>query len=255
MAFRVMVDAGHGGFDNGATYNGRREKDDTLRLALAVGEILAQSGIDVSYTRTEDIYQNPNEKAEIANRSGVDFFVSLHRNSSPYPNTYSGVQTLIYNRGDIKEEFAENINEELEKAGFNNLGIEVRTNLAVLRRTNMPSVLVEVGFINTDADNALFDANFDAIANAIATGIIKTINEDMMGEKTYRIQVGLFRNYINALNLQNRLIEDGYTADIVRNGEFYAVLVGYFDNLDRARFIENTLQQKGYDTLVVETNA
>lgn len=255
MAFRVMVDAGHGGFDNGATYNGRREKDDTLRLALAVGEILERNGIDVSYTRTTDVYQNPNEKAEIANNSGVDLFVSLHRNSSPYPNTYSGVETLVYNKGDIKEEFAENINEELEEAGFNDLGVNVRTNLAVLRRTNMPSVLVEVGFINTDVDNALFDANFDAIANAIASGIIETINEDIIDEETYRIQVGLFRNYINALNLQNRLIEDGYTADIVRNGEFYTVLVGYFNDLARARFIENTLQQKGYDTLVIETDS
>lgn len=252
MAYRVMIDAGHGGFDNGATYNGRREKDDTLRLALAVGEILARNGIDVSYTRTTDVYQNPNEKAAIANNSGVDFFVSLHRNSSPYPNTYSGVQTLVYNLGDIKEDFANNINEELEKVGFNNLGVSVRTNLAVLRRTNMPSVLVEAGFINTDADNQLFDSKFDEIANAIAQGILKTIREDIEAPKDYRIQVGLFRNFNNSLNLQNRLIEDGYTTDIVRAGEFYAVLVGHFSDLQRARAIENILQQKGYDTLVIE---
>ena len=252
MAYRVMVDAGHGGYDNGAVYNGRREKDDNLRLALAVGQILAQNGIDVEYTRTEDIYQNPNEKARIANESGVDFFVSLHRNSSPYPNTYSGVETLVYNTGDIKEEFAENINEELEEVGFNNLGVNVRTNLAVLRRTQMPAVLVEVGFINTDADNALFDSRFYEIANAIAQGILETIREEApVPYQRYRVQVGLFRYFNNALNLQTRLLEDGYTADIEKMGDYYAVLVGNTDNYEQARELENALSSRGYETLVI----
>ena len=74
----VMLDAGHGGFDNGATHNGRREKDDNLNLTLAVGNVLENSGIDVLYTRTTDIYQSPNEKARIANESDADYFVSFH---------------------------------------------------------------------------------------------------------------------------------------------------------------------------------
>ena len=59
----VMLDAGHGGFDNGASFNGRKEKDDNLNLALAVGSILENRGIDILYTRTTDVYQSPNEKA------------------------------------------------------------------------------------------------------------------------------------------------------------------------------------------------
>ena len=55
MAYKVIVDAGHGGADLGATYQGRQEKDDNLRLALAVGEILSQNGVDVEYTRTTDV--------------------------------------------------------------------------------------------------------------------------------------------------------------------------------------------------------
>ena len=56
MAYSIMVDAGHGGErDPGAVYNGRQEKDDALRLALAVGEILQNHGIDVEYTRTMGI--------------------------------------------------------------------------------------------------------------------------------------------------------------------------------------------------------
>ena len=70
---------------------------------------------------------------------------------------------------------ANNINRELEKVGFENQGVNERTNLAVLRRTRMPAVLVEVGFINTDADNRLFDERFDEMAQAIARGILMSL--------------------------------------------------------------------------------
>lgn len=59
--------------------------------------------------------------------------------------------------------------------GFVNHGVNERPNLAVLRRTNMPAVLVEVGFINTDRDNMLFDSRFDEIAQAIANGILMSL--------------------------------------------------------------------------------
>ena len=114
---KVILDAGHGGFDNGAVFQGRKEKDDNLNLALAVGEILGRSGVDVAYTRTTDVYNSPVEKARIANEEGGDVLVSLHRNSSPIPNTYSGVQTLLYDEGGMKQDMAEEINEELAEVG------------------------------------------------------------------------------------------------------------------------------------------
>jgi len=69
----VILDAGHGGYDNGAQYDGRKEKDDNLRLTLAVGQILEQNGVPVSYTRQSDIYQSPSEKARLGNESGAHF--------------------------------------------------------------------------------------------------------------------------------------------------------------------------------------
>lgn len=62
----VVIDAGHGGWDNGASFYGRREKDDALNLALAVGNILANRGINVVYTRVDDTYDTPYEKAVMA---------------------------------------------------------------------------------------------------------------------------------------------------------------------------------------------
>lgn len=173
--YKIAVDAGHGGSDYGATYNGRAEKDDNLKLALAVGDILEKNGIDVVYTRTTDEYETPFKKATDANDAKADYFVSIHRNSSPMPNQYTGVETLVYNNSGIKSQMAANINSELEKAGFKNLGINERPNLVVLKRTKMPAVLVEAGFINNDKDNETFDKNFNQIANGIADGILNTL--------------------------------------------------------------------------------
>ena len=170
--YKIAVDAGHGGSDYGATYNGR---DDNLKLALAVGDILEKNGIDVVYTRTTDEYETPFKKATDANDAKADYFVSIHRNSSPTPNQYTGVETLVYNNSGIKSQMAANINSELEKAGFKNLGITERPNLVVLKRTKMPAVLVEASFINNDKDNETFDKNFNQIANGIADGILKTL--------------------------------------------------------------------------------
>lgn len=171
----VILDAGHGGADWGAEYNGRLEKDDNLRLTLAIGDILQNAGVNVLYTRTEDVYDLPAEKARMVNESGADYLVSIHRNSSPYPNQYTGVESLVYNRDSIAGEMAANINEQLERVGFENQGVNERRNLIVLNRTRIPAVLVEVGFINTDADNYIFDTRFYDVANAIARGILETI--------------------------------------------------------------------------------
>lgn len=96
MAATIILDAGHGGYDAGASYGDRKEKDDTLRVALAVGQELEDAGYNVLYTRTTDRYDSPIEKARIANRSGADYFISFHRNSGINPNTYNGTQALVY---------------------------------------------------------------------------------------------------------------------------------------------------------------
>ncbi len=171
----VVIDAGHGGSDFGATYQGRREKDDALRLALAVGEILERNGVNVIYTRTNDVYETPFRKAQEANAAGADYLVSIHRNSSPYPNQYTGIESLVFNRYGAAARMAQNINRMLTSVGYANQGVNERTNLAILRRTNMPAVLVEVGFINTDRDNVRFDSRFEETAQAIADGILMSL--------------------------------------------------------------------------------
>ena len=243
----------HGGRDFGAVYNGRREKDDNLRLVLAIGEILQNNDIDVEYTRTTDVYETPYEKAMEANNAGVDFFISIHRNSFPTDNEVSGVESLVYSLTGLKYQMAQEINEQLETIGFVNLGVKARPNLVVLRKTEMPAVLVEVGFINSDIDNRLFDENFEEIAQAIATGILDTLNyAGVIKENNYRVQVGAFRNRTYAERLLDELMEQEFPAYINDSGPYYRVQVGGYENLNEAADMERRLKRAGYPTVIVK---
>lgn len=246
----------HGGRDPGASYQGREEKNDTLRLTLAIGEILQNNGIDVLYTRTTDVFLSPIQRAQDANEAGADFFISIHRNSFPTDNSVSGVESLVYDKSGIKLKMAENINAQLETIGFVNLGVQARPNLIVLRRTTMPAVLVEVGFLDSDTDNMLFDQNFTDIAQAIADGILDTLeygeNAKVKAQRMdYRVQTGAFRNEAYANRLRNELVEMDFPAQIEDSGGFFRVLVGDFDTLDEASRMEQRLKRAGYQTVIV----
>lgn len=194
MAYKIVLDAGHGGTDPGAIYKERKEKDDNLELTLAVGKILEDNGIDVVYTRTTDIYQTPFEKAKIANEAGADYFISFHRNSSPEENQYQGVEVLVYDKSGIKYDMAQNIVGALGELGFKELGVNARPGLVVLRKTRMPALLVETGFLNSDEDNKLYDEKQKEIAEAIATSILGTLNDETIEQPLYyRVQTGVFR--------------------------------------------------------------
>lgn len=176
MAYTIMIDAGHGGlYDSGAVYEGRLEKDDNLSMALAVGSILKEYGYNVLYTRTTDVYDTPFQKATKANQAGADIFISIHRNSSVIPNKYNGVESLVYSNRGLPALLAKNINGQLQRIGYKNLGVKERPNLIVLNSTYMPAVLVELGFINSDIDNYLFDNIFNETAYAIADGVSMTL--------------------------------------------------------------------------------
>ena len=251
MSYSIMLDAGHGGRDPGAVYNGRQEKDDTLSLTLAIGELLQERGIDVLYTRTTDIYESPYQKALEANAAGADFFLSIHRNSYPTDNTVSGVESLVYNKSGLKYTMAQNINEGLEALGFINLGVKERPGLVVLRRTQMP-----VGFINSDTDNRLFDDNFDDIALAIAEGILDTLEEsgEISSDSSlphYAVQTGAFRSERYARRLLNELTEMNFPAVLTEGDGLFRVTVGEYDTLDEAVKMERRLKRAGYQTVIV----
>ena len=251
MAYKIVLDAGHGGTDPGAIYKERKEKDDNLALTLAVGKILEDNGVDVVYTRTEDVYQTPFEKARIANQSGADYFISFHRNSSPEDNQYQGVEVLVYDKSGIKYEMAQNIVGALGELGFREIGVKERPGLVVLRRTRMPALLIETGFLNSE-DNKLYDEKKNEIAEAIAGAILGTLSEETIEAPVYyRVQTGAYRNRENADRMLYQLNDQGYPAFLLYENDLYKVQVGAFQQIGNAINMEQRLRDDGYSTVIV----
>ena len=171
----IVIDAGHGGYDAGAVNGTRYEKNDNLRMALAVGERLKKCGVNVIYTRTTDTFVPLLERSRISNNNKADLFVAFHRNSASTPAA-NGVETLIYTNASNKSlQTAEALQQALANVGIqSNRGVK-RANLSVLRETNAPALLLELGFINNDQDNELFDSKFDAYADAIAKSLAQSV--------------------------------------------------------------------------------
>lgn len=178
---QVVIDAGHGGNDVGAEYNGRYEKDDNLALALLVENKLQEKGIDVVLTRDDDSFISLENRCKFANRKKAQLFVSLHRNSA---ENARGVE--IWVNSDKPENdtlLAENILKNLDEAGISqNRGVKYGYaqgdgDYYVNSHTDMPSCLVELGFINSEEDNSLFDQNMNLYAEAVAEAIMMSIEE------------------------------------------------------------------------------
>ena len=116
----------------------------------------------------------------------------------------------------------------------------------------MPAVLVEVGFINSDVDNGLFDSHFYDIAQAIAEGILDTLEvENAPSTNRYKVQTGAFRNEVYANNLKNELTEMDFPARVEQSNGFFRVMVGNYGTLDEATAMEQRLKRAGYQTVIV----
>ncbi|MBR2731575.1 MAG: N-acetylmuramoyl-L-alanine amidase [Clostridia bacterium] len=171
----VVLDPGHGDHDAGAVNGDRLEKDDNLALALATAEELKQIGVNVLLTRDDDHFLSLEKRCRLANRRHAQLFVSLHRNSA---EGAKGVEIWIGSENDpASRALAQAILDGLDAAGISkNRG--VKTGYAqgvgdyyVNKHTRMPSCLVELGFITSDEDNALYDAHLADYAAAIAQAI------------------------------------------------------------------------------------
>ena len=178
----VCLDAGHGGTDAGAVNGDRLEKNDNLRMALAVRDKLENAGserLTVLLTRADDAALELQQRVDLANENGATLFVSLHRNSGGG----KGVEVWTSSLKEKAEcRLAQYIMDALEQAGVQKVrGVKHGTagnpavSYTVVGRTEMPACLVELGFIDNDEDNALLDSHWDAYAQAIADGILRMV--------------------------------------------------------------------------------
>lgn len=176
----IVLDPGHGGKDPGAiSPNGTKEKDVNLIIGLKTKAQLELLGYNVIMTRTNDTYVDLYERANIANRNNADIFVSIHHNST-LNNSINGLEILYCPRGqgNGKTEDQYPLSQAISKGilgstGGKDRGIIQRPGLVVIRETNMPAVLVEVGYLSNAADEALI-VN-DSYQNKVVQGMINGI--------------------------------------------------------------------------------
>ena len=177
----VMIDPGHGGRDPGAIGLGNvYEKNVILPISQEVARILQQQGVRVSMTRSDDRFISLQGRAQMANRSGADLFVSIHANAMPRNRSdVNGLETYYYSSG---RRLAATIHRSiLQNVNIGDRGVK-RARFYVLRRTSMPAVLVEVGFLTGVVDSVnLRDPNYRSqMAQAIANGILQYIQQNRL---------------------------------------------------------------------------
>lgn len=184
--YTVCVDAGHGGSDVGAVgLDGSYEKDDNLRLAQEVAKALKKSGVNVIMTRSDDSDTQLDSRSKIANKAKADIFVSLHRNSTANPNTTKGIEIWIHSSGSERSyAAADDILSNLEEVGITaNRGVRIGTqgdsddDYAVIRDTDMTSMIVEMGFMTNQDDLDYFNENLENYAKAISNGVVQWLND------------------------------------------------------------------------------
>ncbi|MFT9849655.1 N-acetylmuramoyl-L-alanine amidase [Aneurinibacillus sp. REN35] len=176
---KVVIDAGHGGKDFGASGNGLSEKNLTLAMAQRIADNLrSDEKFEVVVTRDSDVEQRLMqqgvkqelaEKVKIANDSNADLFLSVHINSATA--SAKGTETFYYSSK--SQSYASVIHKKLVQAtGFTDRGAKAR-NLYVTRNTRMPAVLIEIGFISnpTEAKEMAKEAFQQRVADAVYEGI------------------------------------------------------------------------------------
>jgi N-acetylmuramoyl-L-alanine amidase len=198
----IWIDAGHGGKDRGTHSDALNlsEKKVALQVALKLGNILSAQGFEVKHTRTEDVYIDIGERAEMSREA--DLLVSVHfnaagnpaaRGTEVYALTPAGQRSTGDSSGESQAEYpvergnatdpwnallAFAVHEAMiEGLGTHDRGLK-RARFAVLRLTDVPAVLIEAGFLSHEAEarESASDAGQGEIAEAIANGIVAYAN-------------------------------------------------------------------------------
>lgn len=193
----IVLDAGHGGIDPGAMNKDKTvlEKDINLQITMKIKELIEASGGNVILTRDKDVslYEEGNNKTtrqkynenlknrkKIIENSQADMFISIHLNSFE-DSKYYGAQTFYPAGKEDGKSLAQMIQTELKRVvdNTNNREIKPREDLYLIKENQMPSVLIECGFLSNENEAKLLaDEEYqEKIAWAIYVGIQKYFNE------------------------------------------------------------------------------
>lgn len=169
MTKKLVIDAGHGGHDGGATSGKLKEAKLTLKIAKKIKKKLKKYNVTVKMTRTTDKYLSLTQRTNIANNWGADAFISVHINSGGG----TGFESFIYNGGTSSN--TKTLQNKVHAAIMSQIDVKDRgqkkANFAVVRQTTMPAILTENLFV--DGDNKLLKKN--KVLNQLADGHVAGI--------------------------------------------------------------------------------
>lgn len=187
-SYDICIDPGHGGNDIGSSNKERLEKDDTLRLSLAVYDYLVSKNISVCLTRSTDSYLSLEERKNYAEVSNCKLLISIHRNLYENSAKINGAECWIHSSNPVNaNQLASSILTELcdednfPSGTFDNRGVKTGTVTDIyddyaLNKVSMTSMILEMGFISSHYDNKVYDNNLDSYARIIGDNIINYIN-------------------------------------------------------------------------------
>jgi N-acetylmuramoyl-L-alanine amidase len=189
MAIKIFIDQGHNptGYHNtGARGNGLIEEEITYQVGVYLSNLLKNDSrfeVRLSRPTSTTVLGTTNasslaERVNMANSWPADYFISLHANSNPNP-AINGAEVYVYRQFTQAYWLAQQVMEELVRhTGLKNNGIRVNRSLYVLRRTNMPSILVEMGYLSNSKD------------------------AEILRDKQYQIAYGIYRGILNYFGFQ-----------------------------------------------------
>ena len=183
MAIKIYIDQGHNprNPNAGAEGNGLREQDIVFRIGILLAELLRENpAFEVRLSRPTEqtqIGSSNNESLRLrvadANSWGADYFISLHTNASDISSA-TGCEAFAFSRSSPAFALGEDILVALsESTGLRNRGMQVRSGLYVLRKSAMPALLIELGFISNPNDAYLMSQRPELFANGIYNGIVE----------------------------------------------------------------------------------
>ncbi len=252
----VIIDAGHGGEDEGCSREGILEKDINLTLALALRDELEEMGFEVLLTREDDTYLALEERVHIVNASKGDFLISIHQNAYE-DKQVQGIETWYNSQtayGEDSERLARLVQQRLilYTEGMDR-GIVENEELVMVREAAMPSCLVETGFLsNAEERKALTDAAYqEQIVKGLAAAVelyfyprtmYLTFDDGPSAENTMTILDTLKEQDVKATffvigenvrkhpEVAKRIVEEGHTIGIHCNWHDYDALYESVDS-------------------------
>lgn len=177
----VVIDAAHGGDDDGTVYGGVKEKDQTLVVANAVKTYLEKSGAKVVMTRTSDTTIGNKARTDICNSSKAVVVLSIQRNSASADKTASGAEAWVHTKKPAEAvKFGNSVLDELNgQTGMKNRGVKTGTgsnssdNYYINAHCSSTSCVLQLGFMTNSADDKYVTSELDKTAKAISDGMVK----------------------------------------------------------------------------------